>query len=242
MHLSDQYIWMFWSLFSLLPWLLLFLAFPKQRRIMWRASLWTMPFGLTEILFVPTYWDPPTAFGRSAPYGNGFDVESLIFSFGIGGIAVVLYNVLTGQTLQPVPVRERLGHRHRYHYLALAAPFIVFPPLYLVGWNPIYPGIVALFIGAFATMLCRPDLKKKTWIGGLLFLIYYQLFLLAVQWASPGYIERVWNLDALTGIRIFGAPIEELLFAIGFGTYWAGVYEHWTWTRLHGAHKSRHAA
>ena len=71
---------------------------------------------------------------------------------------------------------------------------------------------------------------------------HYQLFLLSVQWASPGYIERVWNLAALTGIRIFGAPLEELLFAISFGMYRAGRYEHLTWTRLHGAHKTRHAA
>ena len=26
-------------------------------------------------------------------------------------------------------------------------------------------------------------------------------------------------------------PIEELLFAAGFGMYWSGVYEHFTWRR-----------
>ena len=94
MHLSNQYIWLFWSLFSLLPWLLLFLAFPRYRRVMWRAN-----------------------------------------------------------------------------------------------------------------------------------------------------IERVWNLNALSGIRILGSPLDELLlFAISFGMYWTGVYEHFTWTRLYGGLRAHHAA
>jgi len=42
--------------------------------------------------------------------------------------------------------------------------FVNFPILYfLFDWNPIYPGILAMFIGAVANILCRPDLKKKTW-------------------------------------------------------------------------------
>ena len=42
-------------------------------------------------------------------------------------------------------------------------------------------------------------------------------------------MERVWNLSALSGVLIFGAPVEELLWAFAFGTYWSGVYEHFTW-------------
>ena len=30
---------------------------------------------------------------------------------------------------------------------------------------------------------------------------------------------------------LFRVPVEELLFAIGFGMYWSGVYEHFTWKR-----------
>lgn len=44
-------------------------------------------------------------------------------------------------------------------------------------------------------------------------------------------VERVWNLEALSGLRVVGFPLEELLFAIAFGAYWSGVYEHLTWHR-----------
>jgi hypothetical protein len=114
----------------MLPWLLLFAILPKQRRVLWKTSLWTMPFGLTEVLFVPEYWDPPKVFERIIP--QGFDVESLIFAFGIGGVAAVLYNVFTGGAPGPVPACERFNPRHRYHHLALASPLIAFPILSLL--------------------------------------------------------------------------------------------------------------
>ena len=46
------------------------------------------------------------------------------------------------------------------------------------------------------------------------------------------YVARVWYLAALTGALIFGIPLEELLFAAAFGLYWAGAYEHFTWTEI----------
>lgn len=90
-----------------------------------------------------------------------------------------------------------------------------------------------MVLGVIAAILCRPDLARKTWGGALLFLGYYTLFLLGLEWTAPGYIERVWNLAALSGLGIAGMPIEELLFAAAFGAYWAGVYDHFTWRALH---------
>jgi len=185
---------------------------------------------LTEPLFVPDYWNPPSLFDLARR--SGFDIESVIFSFAIGGIGAVLYNLLTGRALLPISAADRHSPRHKMHYWALTTPFLSFPLLYLFRWNPIYPAIVAMTLGAAATMLCRPDLVRKTWMGALLFLAYYSLFLLGLEWTAPGYIARVWNLDALSGLNIFGMPLEELLFAAAFGAYWSGVYDHFTWKTL----------
>jgi Flp pilus assembly protein TadB len=124
---------------------------------------------------------------------------------------------------------ERHSHRHRFHYLALGSPAIVFLALFWLPWNPIYTGIVALAVGALATIACRPELARTTWLGGLLFLGYYVIFLLGLQWTSPDYIDRVWNHSALSGLHLVGMPIEELAWAVTFGMYWSGVYEHYTW-------------
>ncbi len=227
--ISDQYVWITWASAFLIPWVIIFLAFPEYRKAMLWASLFTMPFGLTEPIFVPEYWFPPSLFDLAI--NTGFDIESLVFCFGIGGVSAVLYNIASRKSLLDVPDTERKLSIHRHHYKALAAPFISFPLLYFFPWNPIYPSIVAMIIGAIANIWCRPDLKKKTWIGGILFLIYYAIFLAGLEWSAPGYIDRYWNLDALTGITIFFMPLEELLFAIAFGMYWSGVYEHFMWRK-----------
>ncbi len=227
---TDQYVWLLWSSAFLIPWGLVYWYFPEQRRAMFWASIFTTPFGLTEPLFVPEYWMPPSLFNLAET--TGFDIESLIFCFGIGGIASVSYNLLSQKTPQVVDACTRHHELHRHHYKALFAPFVVFLLFYFFPWNPIYPSILAMFAGAWATILCRPDLKRKTWIGGLLFLIYYAIFLAGLEWTAPGYIERVWNMEVLSGITVWFMPIEELLFAIGFGMYWSGVYEHFTWKKM----------
>lgn len=227
--IPDHYVWLAWSSSLLVPWTVLFLLFPRHRRAMLWASVLTAPFGLTEPIFVPEYWNPPSLFDLALR--TGFDIESIIFCFGIGGVAAVLYNVFTGRRSAPAPAHARTDPHHRYHRLALAAPWLLFPILYLFPWNPIYPGIVAMFAGGIATIWCRPDLKQATLTGGALFLAYYAIFLTGLEVLAPGYIERVWNLTALSGVVILGFPVEELLFAIGFGMYWGGIYEHFTWHR-----------
>ena len=203
------------------------MLYPQYRHAMVWASVFTTPFGLTEPLFVPEYWSPPSLFDLAI--STGFDVESLIFCFGIGGVGAVSYNILTGKLHKPLSMCERNHESHRFHLIALASPFVVFLVTYFMPWNPIYPSILAMFVGAAATVYCRYDLKVKVCVGGALFLIYYAVFLLALEWSAPGYIERVWDLDALSGVIVFSMPLEELLFALGFGMYWSGVYEHFTW-------------
>lgn len=224
-----QYVWLIWSSAFLLPWAALYLLKPGFRRKMLRVSLWTSLLGLSEPVFVPEYWNPPSLFDLAQR--TGFDIESLIFCFAIGGIGAVMYNALIGSGMEEVPHEERHAGRHRWHRLAISAPFLIFPALYLLPWNPIYPGIVALVLGGVANVLCRPDLLRNTLIGGVLFLLLYTVFMLLLIIFAPGYIEAVWNLPALSGVLPGGIPLEELAFGFAFGLYWAGIYEHFTWHR-----------
>lgn len=225
--MSDDLVWLVGAGSFLAVWAVLYAVFPEHRKMMLKAGLFTMPLGLTQPLFVPEYWNPPSVFGLARR--TGFDIESLIFCFAIGGIGAISYNVVTGRGTRQVHHSDRAAPRHRSHRLALASPYIAFLVLYWLPWNPIYPGIVAMAIGASATVWCRPDLKSKTWIGGLIFLAFYLVFFQVLELLAPGYVERVWRLDRLLGIRIAKTPIEEGLFALAFGMYWSALYEHVTW-------------
>jgi hypothetical protein len=230
--MKFHYVWLLWSSAFLIPWIVLYAQYPRHRIAMWRSSAFMALFGLTEPLFVPEYWNPPSLFELARD--TGFDIESFIFSFALGGIGAVLYNGLWGKELAPVADHDRKQPRHRAHLIALLITFVAFPILYFMPWNVIYAGIAAMLAGTIAGLLCRPDLLRETWVGGLLFLGLYTLFLLGLKWSAPGYIEAVWNLPALSGVVPYGLPLEELLFAWTFGMYWAALYEHFGWLQVTG--------
>ena len=225
--MNYHYVWLVWSSAFLLPWLALYLINPRFRPVMWRVSLATSLFGLTEPIWVPAYWNPPSLFELARR--TGFDIESIIFMFAIGGIGAVLYNALTHRQFGPLSAAERRGPLHRFHRAALWVPYVLFVVLYFLPWNPIYPAILCMAIGGIASGICRPDLKVKGLVGGAVFLVLYSIFMLGLVGLTPGYISQVWNLPALSGVLIGGIPLEELLFGFSFGWHWAGVYEHLTW-------------
>jgi len=212
-------------------WTVFYFMKPSVRKQMLRMSFFTAPLGLTEPLFVPEYWNPPSLFDLAQR--TGFDIESLIFCFAIGGIGTVLYEMITPVRHVAMSHQERHDPRHRFHLLALTSPVLVFVTLILVtSWNPIYPGIMAMFIGAIASLFCRPDLKWKIWVGGGIFLALYFMFFKLLDVAYPGYVDKVWTLRALSGVLLAGIPLEEYLFAFTFGMMWSSLYEHMSWQKI----------
>lgn len=223
--------WLAFSLGLFGIWLIIYLARPRVRVEMFWVSLFTMPLGLTEPLFVPEYWSPPSLFDLAAR--TGFDIEALIFCFAVGGIGSVLYESAVRVEHVKMGDMEMHHRQHRHHRLALTSPIIVFIPLeILTDVNPIYSASLAMFVGGVAAIRCRPDLKKKIWVGGVMFLLLYFAFFFSFDRVYPGLVQEVWNLEAISGILILGVPLEELMFAYTFGMMWSSVYEHALWYRV----------
>ncbi len=215
-----------------LVWLVLYGARPDLRRTMLRVSAVTALLGLTEPLFVPRYWNPYTLFDLARR--TGFDLESLLFSFATGGIVFAAYAVAFRVTPSEGMAGERHARAHRHHLLAVAAPYVVFLIVaVLTTLNPIYTSAIALVAGFLGTMYCRRDLWLKMLVSGGLFLTVYFIVFFFFNLAFPGYVAAVWNLKAISGVRLAGVPLEELMFAFTFGLYWSSVYEHLTWHRQH---------
>ena len=226
-----KYAWLTWSIIILIVWAIIYIRNKKLRIQMLRVSLWTMLFGLTEPLFVPEYCNPPTLLDLAEK--TGFDIESLIFTFSVGGIGSVLYGLINRTGIEPLHPFERSNKRHKVHFYILLTPVVVFVLLaFFTNLNHIYCGIIAMFLGSLSTLFCRPDLNKKIWIGGVLFLILYFIFFEILNLMYPGYVEIVWNLKALSDIMILGIPVEELLWGFTFGMYWSSIYEHLLWYKV----------
>jgi len=228
-----QYAWLIWSLLLLAIWAVVYLSLKNKesKKEMFIVSLWTSLLGFTEPLFVPEYWSPPSLFDLALK--TGFDIESLLFAFGVGGLAVVIYERVFRVKHKQVSVEERHKPRHKYHLLALlSAPIIFVLLLIFTNLNPIYSTFISLIGGGLFAWYCRPDLKKKMFASAFIFLGLYLVYFLTLSLMYPGYVEKVWNLEAISGILILGIPLEELMFAFGLGFLWSSVYEHITWSKI----------
>lgn len=229
--MPEEFVWLFWSLGLTIIWLIIYKIYPKARRRMLWASLLTAPFGLTEPLFVPEYWNPPSLFNLART--TGFDIESLIFCFAIGGLGIVLYDFIFKIEHDKISESEKHHKRHRFHFWTLISPLILFPILYFTtSWNPIYSSTVTMFLAGLAALWCRPDLKTKIWMSGIIFLMFYAIYFLSLALIAPGYVERVWTFSSISGVVILGIPVEELLFAFTFGMLWSSYYEHINWKKI----------
>jgi len=219
-----MYEWLAFALSWDALWLVLFALKPSLRRQMLWASFFTMLTGLTEPIFVPRYWSPQSLFNLSAT--THFDVESLIFSWGVGGIGSALYEAILNLKHIRMDSCEQKRERRWLHLLSLVSLPLVFSTLYFfTNINPIYCLTVGLLVGGLTAIACRPDLLWNALIGGLLFLgLYFTMFVLILA-VFPDFINS-WNHQALSGIFVIGVPLEELTYAFAFGMMWSCVYEH----------------
>lgn len=230
--MNRTYAYVIASTILFVVWVIFYILKPESRKKILLVSLLTAPLGLTEPLFVPSYWLPFTLFDLARR--TRFDLESLLFSFAVGGIAAILYESFVRKSRIQITFHEIHASRHRFHRLALLSPIVSFGFLYLfTPLNPIYSASIAMLIGAVATAFCRPDLLKPMLVGSLLFVsLYFAVFLVGFVWLSPGYVQAVWNLPAISGVLVLGVPIEELLWAATLGAMWSSVYEHFTWYKF----------
>ncbi len=222
----------------------------------WWASMTCALFGITEPLFVPEYWDPPSIlkFGR-------WDFESFIFCFAVGGMAAVLselpkikgffvrlYFFCFEQIIRSVLTVFSKLSRGKLHAKKLdSAPSSLLVPkeqirienMLLVtffvgmfgatshfGLNIIYDVAFVCVASAFMIGWRRPKLRWQILGGGISFTIIYTVVLVITGTVYPDFYSY-WNHKELTGLWFLDAPIEEYLFSFTFGIFFAPLYEAW---------------
>ncbi len=221
----------------------------------WWASFACAALGISEPLFVPEYWDPPSILklGR-------WDLESFIFCFAVGGLSAVLTEIepvkgflvrlyfsferlaravlsalsrVTGGRLAARmlsrPPASRLISRDqtRIENMLLITFFVgMFGATSHFGLNVIYDAAFVCVATAVMIGWRRPSLRWQILGGGISFTLIYTVVLVIMDHVYPGFYDY-WKLEDLSGIWILGAPLEEYLFAFTFGIFWAPLYEAW---------------
>ncbi len=213
------------SLALLAVWCLVFISQKRLRREMLFASLLVTPAALSEVFFVPGYWTPD-AIGNPK-----LSVEDFIFTFAIGGIISVIYELFLGKNTQ----HQRLCRCFKgeiFPGLILGSGVIAILLAYVtLKINFMYAVYLGIIIDTVLVVITRPDLLPKVIYSGLLFGLLYFFFFSLLSFFIPGFI-RHWNFTNLSGIIILGVPLEEILWAIGTGGVVGPIYEYLLSIRL----------
>jgi len=208
-----QFFQTYFLFITALFWLGLFLlAFwwsPAHRRVMFYSGLLLLPAVSTDFLLVPDYWQPCKLFGLTA------GLEDVLFFFAIGGLAWwVAADRFQRHLDLTTPLKCSL---RRYVGVGLGGCGLT-GLLFFLGASHIWSVLGSiLMVGAFLIWwqahLWRAILGSAA-VFGVLYVLVFNFF--ALLWAN---FLSLWNMSRLSGV-ILGLPVEELVWALGFGFSW----------------------
>ena len=228
---------------------------------LWWGSITCALLGFTEPLFVPEYWNPPSIlkFGRwdfeSFPFCFAVGGISAVLTEmePVKGFIVALQfrlhmmvrwilrlvsratgGRLHARILDEPPWNTLIPRDQLRIENMLLVTFILamFGAVSQFQLNIIYKAAIVSFSAGLMIAWRRPGLRWQILGGGISFTVIYAVVLMVTGWRYPDFYDH-WNLRALSGIRILGAPAEEYLYAVTFGAFWAPLYEAWKQTRIH---------
>ena len=220
MSLDYHYSYLIGALLFDAAWLAVFIFGKSYRpQIIW-GTLICAPLALTNILFIPQYWTPPSLFNLDQRFRVG--IEDVLWAGAVGGIASAIGEIFLKERL--AARRKQPRKRHYFPFAILVAVFLV-----LEFFRPnktIYNTIIAFTVCALIVAVLRSDLILTMLVGALDFtLLYFALFVYFLL-LYPDFIQRFYNVPNLLGIYVWKVPIEELLFAASGGAVWSIAYEY----------------
>lgn len=198
------------------------LRHPEYRRTMVLSGLLCATSAAASIFFDPEYWNPVRI------VGSAIGVEDVIFSFANGMIvwAMVTWRLPDSLTVAVQPARCLA------RYLTCVVTGLgVFFPLWLSGLKVMPAALAAIATVGTVTSRLQPHWWWLATRGSIGFGLLYAIALRITMAIWPGFLFQ-WNLENLWGVYVLGLPLEELVWAFGFGAVWPLIMAYAFDTRL----------
>lgn len=208
----------------LILWVYLFRSRSDLRKAMITMSLIGGIASLAMAFFwTSDWWRPQTL--TSTRIG----IEDFILGFSNGGIASVIYLRVFNKKFY------ESNHKSTVYSLTILSlmSFITFWALYdLLNFNSFSAWAISATVFSIVLINTRRDLFKPCLINGLLMvLVAVPLYYLS-KILVPEALKTFYLFPLQPDIRLYGVPIQELIFYFVFGFMIPLVYEYWHGIKL----------
>ena len=176
------------------------------------AGLLCIPYGLFSFEFIPKYWNPNlTGWFMTSP-------EDLIFSFAGGVLATRM--LLSFQDGRYVVSRQWRLILRRYFVYSTIGIAIGYGVRYGIPGTPVMVSTIC-GVGATGLLLAwkRSRFVAAALVGGVAFCLVYGLLVRLSFQLWPGF-RHAWQDVEVHSSWLWGVPVFELYWALGFGIVW----------------------
>lgn len=218
MIVPDQYVYVLSTLYFGVVWAIMFVSRKDLRREMLAIG------GLVAVLQLPMqyflwtrdWWLPPTMSGTRV------GIEDFLLGLFCGGITASAYTFFGLRRIVPKRLHPVKGWLYRL------SPLVLLLIVLLIGvpfarMTSFFAMTIGLIVGTVHLLILRKDLWRDAWWSGIIMVVISLPYYAIVEWLSPGYIDRIWLYEYLSGYKVSGIPFEELIFWLLFG-YAGGVF------------------
>jgi len=216
-------------LISLLPfcliWIILFVKGKHTRR-----EMLVMSFIIGFISLVSSYyWWTRDWWLPHNITGTKIGIEDFIMGFTAGGIMTTAYEVFFLKRYLEVKRKIKMpSFLTIMLILALITAWLVWG----IGTTTFIASTISMILVSGIIYYFRKDLLINGLWSGVLMLVISLLFYYTIIFIFPNWINQTYIFNTLSGIKLTGIPIEELIFWFLSGLVWGPIYEYWHYEQL----------
>lgn len=207
---SEHIFFVSASFFSSL-WFIVFLFNKKNRKRMVLVSVVTMILSpLVEQMHFIDWWQPHFIFN------SYIKIEDILFGFSTGGVISGVYSILQSNIKNKYRISLKVTEKIWLVFIFL---FSLFGLFYIFHVHSFLSSIIALSVSVVMVAYKNRKLLPAIFLTGIIMTAIALAGYLFAIFINPHFVAETYMLNHLSGILIFGIPIEELIwfFFAGIG-------------------------
>ncbi|MFH0962080.1 MAG: lycopene cyclase domain-containing protein [archaeon] len=223
--MPESYTYLIGSLLTFVFFIFLYLRRKDVREeMLFSGIIFIFPAIFVQAFFwTRDWWRIPTI------TGTRIGIEDILFTISVAGACSACYEVLFKKRVSIRKGRHALDiFRKREFWISTLFFLVTFTIAhYFLGLTSFWAWVVVTIILALALWLLRRDLIVDSLASGAIYAAFSIPVFFLLNLLEPGFVQKYWFLEKLSGIIFLGVPLEDLIWFFTIGLLIGPVYEFW---------------